>query len=324
MYYAMKYRIRVGRYAVKVLDSVRICKSVENLSDTAEIVLPGTYMNRALQIENRVSAGDAVEIWLGYNDGLQMEFKGYVNAVSTDDAVIRIECIDDLYLFKKPLKDREYKSLPLEELLRIVTGEVNRQSGASFSVSCDYAFQWEKFVFFKATALDVLKKVQDETKANIYFREHVLHIHPPYSEISNREAVVYDFSRNVEQSNLKYVLQENRKIEIEVRATLPDGKTKKISYGTAGGEKHVVELSAVSESGMKARAEQEYSLFAYDGYEGNFTGWLLPYVEPAYKIHLRDADYPYKDGDYYVVAVDVRFGSGGGERTVTLGRKLNA
>jgi hypothetical protein len=318
----MQYKIIIGQYRVKVLDSVTISKSVENLSDTAEIVLPGTYVNRALEIEDKVHEGDEVEVWLGYNAALLMEFKGYVNAVSTDDATIRIACIDGLYRFKKPLKDKEYKSLSLKNLLQIVTDEVNKQSGSSYTVSCDYSFDWKKFVFFKATALDVLKKVQDETKANIYFRDNVLHIHPPYGEIVNGEAVVYDFSRNVEKSNLKYVLLKNKKIEIEVRATLPDGKTKKMSYGTTGGEKHVVDLAAVGESSMKARAEQEYNLFAYDGYEGNFTGWLVPYVEPAYKISLTDREYPEKNGVYYVVAVETKFGSGGGERVIRIGKKL--
>jgi hypothetical protein len=78
-------------------------------------------------------------------------------------------------------------------------------------------------VFFKATAFDVLKKVQDETRANIYFKEEVLHIHSQYSEIFNTEPVIYDFGRNIEKSDLKYVLLKNKKIEIQVNATMADG-----------------------------------------------------------------------------------------------------
>ncbi|MDR1896549.1 MAG: hypothetical protein LBR10_07155 [Prevotellaceae bacterium] len=73
---------------------------------------------------------------------------------------------------------------------------------------------------------------------------------------------------------------------------------------------------------MKRVAESEQSLWAYDGYEGSLTGWLLPYVEPAYKIRLLDSEYPRKNGNYYVIATETNFSSSGGVRKITLGRKL--
>jgi hypothetical protein len=293
-------------------------KSVENLADTATIVIPGTHINRALNIEDKIKEGDMVEIQLGYDGDFEMEFQGYLNSISTDDATIKLECIDALYLFKKPVADKEYANITLKALLN----EVIRQVGGGLKVSCDYEFTWKKFVFFKATAFDVLKKVQDETRANIYFKGDTLHIHPQYSEIFNKEAVVYDFAQNIEKSDLKYVLLKDKKISVEVTATLPDGKTKKITYGNTGGEKRAVTLGTADAVSMKNRAIQEYNVFAYDGYEGNFTAWLLPYVEPAYKIRLRDAEYPYKDGYYYVVAVETKFSSAGGARVVTIGKKI--
>jgi hypothetical protein len=316
--YAMGYKIKVGNYTLRLLDSVTITKSVENLADTATIVLPGTYINKALQIEDKVKEGDVVKIQLGYDGNLIMEFQGYLDSISTDDAAIKLECIDALYLFKKPVADKEYANITLKALLN----EVIKQVGGDLKVSCDYEFTWEKFVFFKATAFDVLKKVQDETRANIYFKGDTLHIHPQYSEIFNEKVVVYDFARNIEKSDLKYTLLKDKKISIEVTATLPDGKTKKITYGNTGGEKRTVALGTADEASMKNRAIQEYNVFAYDGYEGNFTGWLLPYVEPAYKIRLRDAEYPSKDGDYYVVSVETKSSSAGGARVVTIGKKI--
>jgi hypothetical protein len=314
----MNYSIKVGDYALKVIDSITITKSVENLADMAVIVIPGTHLNRALHIEDKVKEGDMVEIRLGYGDNLTLEFQGYLNSISTDDAAMKLECIDTLYLFKKPVKDKEYAKITLKALLN----EVLKQVDSRFKVSCDYEFAWEKFVFFKATAFDVLKKVQDETKANIYFKGDTLHIHPQYSELFNDKAVVYDFARNIEKSDLTYVLLKNKKIEIEVNATLPDGKTKKLKYGVTGGTKKVVTVGTADEKSMKNRAIQEYNAFAYNGYEGNFTGWLVPFVEPGYKIRLRDSNYPYKDGDYYVVSVETKLSSSGGSRTITVGKRI--
>ena len=51
-------------------------------------------------------------------------------------------------------------------------------------------------------------------------------------------------------------------------------------------------------------------------------GWLIPYVEPSYKLTIKDDDYPYKTGNYYVIATEVEFGSKGGSRKVTIGRRI--
>jgi hypothetical protein len=81
-------------------------------------------------------------------------------------------------------------------------------------------------------------------------------------------------------------------------------------------------ISTESASDLKKVAENEYNLWVYDGFEGSFTGWLIPYVEPAYKIELRDQEYPQKNGLYYVIGTKINFSSSGGERKIKLGRRL--
>ncbi|MDR0726404.1 MAG: hypothetical protein LBF59_10425 [Prevotellaceae bacterium] len=322
----MSYKITVGKYRVAALDSVTIIKSVENLADTATVVLPGTYINRALQVEDKISVGDKVEIWLGYDDDLKMEFTGYLNSIATDDATIKLECEDALYLFRKSLKDREYKSISLKKLLGEAVAEINKinaenKTPTNYTVKCDYDFTWENFTFFKTTAFDILKKIQDETKANIYFKDEVLHIHPPYSEIINSEAVIFDFARNIEKADLKYVKASDKNIEVEVTYTKSDGKMAKKTFGNPGGQKISRTIGAADEQSLKNAAESEYNLWVYDGYEGSITCWLIPYVEPAYHIELRDSEYEYKNGKYYVVSTETSFDSSGGVRKIKLGRK---
>jgi hypothetical protein len=295
-----------------------VVKSVENLADTATIVLPGTHINRALHIEDKVKAGDPVEIRLGYDDNLVLEFQGYLNSIATDDATIKLECIDALYLFRKPVADKEYANITLKALLN----EVVKQVGGNIKISCDYEFLWEKFTTYKAEGLDVLKKVQDETKANIYFRGNTLHIHPPYSEIVNEKPVIYDFSRNIEKSNLKYMKAADQKVEVEIIAHKPNGSEVKKIIGNKGGRKISRTVGTADEASMNQAAESEYNLWVYDGFEGDFTGWLVPFVEPAYKVKLIDREYKDKEGIYYVIATETKFSSAGGERKITLGRKL--
>lgn len=316
---SMEYDIRIGRYRIGMIDSVTVKKSVETLSDTAAIVLPATYAGKSLDIENKLNQGDAVTIRLGYGDMLQTEFEGYVNAVKTDDDKVTLECEDALYNFRKELRNAEHKNISVKKLLQNIATEVD----AAYAVACDYDFVYDKFVVKDAMALDVLKKVQEETKANIYFNGKTLHIHPQYSEIANRRPVIYDFAKNVEKSALKWKRADERKYFVEVEGVKPDGERVTVTFGKTGGEKRCIKVYGVTDkNSLLKRAQEELATVVYTGFEGNFTGWLVPFCEPSYKITLRDGDCPAKNGDYYVVAVEVKFSSSGGERTITIGKKI--
>jgi hypothetical protein len=94
--YTLNYHITIGAYTVATVDSVTIKKSVEQLVDTAIIVLPGTSINKTLEVEDKIAEGDSVLIKLGYDDNPVTEFIGYVNAIQTDDGTLKIECEDEL------------------------------------------------------------------------------------------------------------------------------------------------------------------------------------------------------------------------------------
>ncbi|MCM1035533.1 MAG: hypothetical protein NC038_05495 [Paludibacter sp.] len=315
----MEYDIQIGGYRLGALDSVKVRKSVETLSDTATIILPATYINHALDVESRLQEGDEVVICLGYNGDLKTEFKGYLKTIQTDDAKITLECEDALYCFRKELADKEHKNITVKTLLQKVAQEVDR----NYSVVCDYEFSYDKFVIRNATAWDVLKKVQDETKANIYFKDTTLHCHPQYSAITNSQPVIYDFAMNIERSQLLYKRADERKYLVEVEGVGKDGKRIKTNIGKAGGEKRSVKVYGVTDiASLRKRAEEELALVVYTGFEGSFTGWLIPFCEPAYQVALRDSEYPHKNGIYYVVATEVAFSSSGGERTITIGKKI--
>jgi hypothetical protein len=321
--YVMNFKIKVGKWLLQTLESVTITKSVLNLSDTAVIKLPGAYINESKQVEDKIGIGNSVEIWLGYGDELKLEFKGYLNIISTDGNSISLQCEDELYLLRKNLKNEQFASVSVKKLLENVIKQVNDGEGTNYKVVCDYDFSYSKFTIFKATGVDVLKKIQDETKANIYFKGGELHIHPVYSEIGNETAVKYDFTKNIEKSELKYVMAEDKKIEIEVIMTMPDGTQKKQTYGTTGGEKKTVNIGAADASNLKAVAENHYNIWNYNGYEGNFTTWLIPYIEPTFKAEFKDAEYKKKEGVYYVTGAETTFSASGASRKVTLGKRIN-
>lgn len=315
----MDFDITLGKFRLTALEKATVKRSVENLADTAVITLPGAENNKALEVENKLAEGDPVVVKFGYDADLQdlpVEFEGYIESIATDDGSIRINCEDEIYSFRKDLKDTVLSNVTVKALLEHVIKELG-----GFTLSCDYDFKYDKFTIYQATGYDVLKKVQEDTRANIYLKGKTLHVHPQYAEIGKK--VFYDFGVNIEKSALKYKDAKKRKFLAIVEGTDAAGKTVKATKGTPGGDKFTIKIPGVSDKAtLEARADEELKIRAYTGYEGNFTAWLIPRTEPTDIVVLRDDDYEYKTGSYYTVAVESTFEASGGSRKVTIGKKL--
>ena len=317
--YKMCWNIRIGGFRLRMVEKVSIKRSVELLSDTATITLPGTVFNKAINIEDKIKVGDDVEIKLGYNDNLKEEFKGYLKAIKTDGGSLTLELEDDIYLFRKSVKDEEMKNASVKSILENISSQVG-----GFSVSCDYDFTYDKFVINNATGYDVLKKIQDEASPNIYLKDKVLHVHPKYAEIFGEAR--YDFSRNIDRegTDLKYKSEDERKLLVVVEGTDETGATVSVEKGTTGGDKMTLKLPGVSSrSSLEQKAQSVLEQKVYTGYEGSFQSWLVPYVDAGYKVAITDPDYEIKNGTYYVISVETTFSKDGGVRKITLGKKIS-
>ncbi len=314
----MGYDITVGRYKIGMLDKVELHKSVELLADTAEIVLPGAQYNSALEVEGKLNRGDAVSVRIGYVEtGLVEEFRGWLQSVSTDGGSIRLACEDDLFTFRKSLANAVLKGVSLTALLSRVITEL----GLGYGVSCSYAWTYAKFVINNATGYDVLKKVQEESGADIYLKDGTLHLHPPGEVIGTDR--LYDFRLNVEEADLTYRKAEDRKVRVIVKALMPDGTVKEVKTGSTGGDQVEIKCPVSDEAAMRARGELEVKRRSFDGYDGSITTWLIPDCLPGDIATLHDTDYPEKDGAYFVRSVTTTFSSDGGKRKVELGFRLS-
>jgi hypothetical protein len=313
----MSFNITVGKYRIEAIESVEVVKNIANLADTAVITLPQFRQNKAIDFGDKIAEGDPVTVELGYNRSLTTEFKGYLKSISANSGSLTLECEDELYLFNKPLKDAEYKNITLKSLLEKVVA----QTDPKIRVECDFEFGYDKFTFFKATGQDVLKTVQDESKADIYFRDGTLHVHAPYFKVANQKTVKYDFGKNVESADLKYLTARQKNIEVEVIYTDAKGKRKSQKFGKQGGAKETIVVRSATEASAQKAAQNAHARLSFDGYEGSITGWLIPFVEPACVVRLHDSAYPHRDGDYFVTSVETKFSQAGGVRSVKIGKK---
>lgn len=318
MSWSVQFKNEIGEFILAVVEKIDIKKSVENLADMAVITLPASVMNTPLELSGKIGRGTEVVIALGYDEVLVNEFNGYVREVLTNDGNLTIECEDALFLFRKSVKDQELKPTTLKTLAETLVSQVDD----GYTVDCDYAISYEKFTIHNATAFDVLKKIQDETKAAVYFdtEKKVLHIHPPY--LKKGGDVVYDMHQNIESSNLEFRSNLDKMVEVTIESTDLKGKVTKVTAGTTGGDKVTMKVGAMSTTDMQKVAESALVKNNFTGYKGTFTGWLVPYCAPSYSAEIIDQEYPEKTGTYYIVSVNTSFSSSGGVRTITPGIKL--
>ena len=307
-----------NKFKLGILAECEIESSVDNLADIATIILPEAVMNEVLNIESKIKRGSTVKIELGYDGKLKTEFEGYVQEITTNDSTLKIVCEDALFVFRVGVSDIELKPTSLKKIAQYLVDKID----PSFTVSCDYDISYEKFVIHQATGYDVLKKIQEDSKANIYFdtANKVLHIHPPYVEVGN--TVKYSMQRNIEKSSLEYKKAADKKVEVVVESTDLKGKVKSITTGTTGGEKINLKVGAMSEADMQKVADAAIKKTSFDGYSGTFDAWLIPFVKPTDSVIIDDSDYPYKKGRYYVISVKTSFSESGAKRTITPGIKL--
>jgi hypothetical protein len=304
------------KYILSLLGGISLTKSTESLSDTASITLPETVFNKPLSLSGLLKRGDKVSIKLGYNNELLEEFRGYILGISNNGGSITINAEDDMFRMRKSVKNKAFKEATLKSIADYLKSEIG-----GFEIECNYDIGYESFVIHKATAYDVLQKLKEETNANIYFKDNVLHIHPVYYKRGN--LISYDFYRNIESANLQWKEEEDKKLKVVVEFQDKTGKIEKYEAGDEGGDTKTIKIGSMQGGSLKSIAQGFLTNYKYTGYEGSITTWLVPYCEPTDVVELRDQDYEYKGGRYYVKSVTTEFNENGGSRSIQLGLKLS-
>ena len=326
--FKMCYNIEIGTYRLKHVESVKISRSVENLMDTATIVTPATVFNKALEVQSKLKPSLPVKIQLGYNENLKTEFEGYLKSVKTDGGSLTLECEDALYLFRESIKNAEYKNISVKNLLQRIIREMEQTNALlkdkGIVVNCQFDFSYEKFTTVNASGLEVLKKIHDEAKPNIFLKDNVLHIQPLYFDMG-LPTIAYNMAVNIDRDgmNLKYRRADERKLKVTAKGKNSAGKEISVTIGEPNGDTETINFPGVTtEAQLKELAQTAHDGKVYEGYEGDFTAWLVPYIEPGYSVMLKDDDDEVKNGKYYVLKVDTTFDSSGGKRVIGLGKKL--
>lgn len=309
------------RFSVIPLVSIVVESAIQNLSDFATITLVGFVMNEPIGLEKVFKVGDRIKLEFGYDNILNNEFEGFIDKTSYNGDDFVINCIDALYLYKKTVKSIEFKNKNIRQILEYVSKEVN----SNFKVVTDVEMIYEKFVIHNATGYDVLKKIADETKLNIYFltKKDELHVHPAFIEKTGE--VIYSMQDNIESYDLTYILKEESKLKVIIEATDLKGKSYHFEKGNSSEEKDIykMKVDGISPAQAKELLDLTYDTRYRDRYEGSLTGWLIPYCCSGYSAKIIDSDFPNQTSIHYVESVTSEFSEdSGGKRTVKLGFRI--
>ncbi|PWA10976.1 hypothetical protein [Flavobacterium laiguense] len=287
-----------GEIVIRKCNSVRIESSWELLTDTAVIVLPRNVKDfDKLNVKTIFKKGDPVEIYLGYDENLLLEFTGFISEVSADIPV-KIKCDDYMYLLKKHSVNISMRSTKLGDLIKSII-----PPGIEYDVA-DINIGTKRFP--NTTAAKILEELQGNNIYS-YFKGKKLIVGKIYSDDAS-EPVVFNFTKNVIDNALQYKNKEDVIIKIIANSTLPKGKKLKVEFGDDfGTEQNLSYYNITLEAELLKLAKADYEKFKVDGFEGHINVFGIPSVTHGMKAQILSYQYPDRKGLYFIKKVVKEF-----------------
>jgi len=317
VYFELTHHIEINGVKLLFLEKAIVKKSLNLLSDTAEIHIAGMSENITMQVKEKVKRGDKVSIALGYDNENSQELVGYVTSVKMDDKVI-IHCEDRMFEFNKEVSSVKFKEPSVIDILNKLLADLEGFTLVAGEGVSDIRFS-EFTIADQATAYQVLVKLKEQTGLNFYLRGQELHVQ--LRHFSDKTKVVkYDFTKNVEKSSLSFVNEEDQNLLVTVTSLLKDGGKLIATAGKAGGDKlNLKRWNIKDQKTLDAIANEYYKDRAYTGLHGTITTWLLPSVTVGMYAQLIDDSFQKKEGTYLIETETVEFSANGGVRKLGLG-----
>jgi len=324
--FVLEANIQIGDYTFNQVNNVSIVKSVDLLSDTAEVKLPmsalfgnvNTGFERK-QLEEVIKAGDKITITLAYKDVIEtVEFVGYVRFIKPNVPTVTIECEDAVYLIRQKQINKNFGATNLTEVLKYIV------DGSGVELATDLPeVNFDKFLLKNVNGAAALQKLKDEYGLFVFI-DDAGKLFAGLRQTKNiGETQIYDIYKNVVKHNLKFRRAEDVRISLKVVGVLKDNTKIEVIVGDTDGEQRTIYKYNVSDKALlKQLGEAELSDFKYTGYEGTITSFLDPFCTRGFNVEIKDENYPERTGYYFVPKVKTTFGTGGARREIELGTKL--
>lgn len=324
--FVLQAKIEIGSYEFNQVNDVSIVKSVDLLSDTAEIRLPMTALfgNKEVgferkQLEQEIKAGDPVKVTLAYKDVIETkEFEGFVRWLKPNTPTITIECEDAVYLIRQKQINKNFGQTTLIDVLKFIV------EGTGVDLAADIPeVNFDKFLLKNVNGAQALEKIKDEYGLSIYVDDNGKLFAGLRQTKNTTDEQLYNVYKNVVSTDLRFRRAEDVRISLKVVGVLKDNKKIEVVVGDTTGEQRTLYKYNISNTAdLKKIGEAELSDLKYTGYEGTITSFLAPFCTRGYKATIEDKNYPDRTGSYFVPKVTTTFGTSGARRKIELGTKL--
>lgn len=320
-------KITIGGISFSGVIELEINKSVFNCVETGQIKLPTRVRLRKRFNPNYIEItethkifkrGDPVTIDLAYDGRFNNEFRGFVTRV--DQATPTIIYLEGYsYQLRNKVMNKHWISAPLKDVLsEIVTGtDIELEIAATLTV--------KNFTIRNATALEGLSgliKASHDGITAYFVSPTKLFVGLTYTKYS--KSVKYSIGRNViDASELVIVEKDKTDVHVELVSKDSDGKrTRAKSSGKIGLPKKLTVHSFSGDADLKKIADAIEVKKNAHGVQGSVKTFLEPYVQPGYKVIIRD-DFYTRGGSYICDSLRVTYGVSGARRVVGVGLKVD-
>lgn len=301
-----------GRQGFKIrrFSEAKIESSWQSLTDTAEVILPRKVkdLNR-MKVSEWFREGDPVEIYLGYNGNLELEFCGYISRVPIGIPLV-INFEDEMYKLKRTTVSVSLENATLKQLLSAIA--------PGYTVVCDETKLLGSVRFSNMASSAILDELK-KTGIHSWFEGKALHaVNVSKGDIAPVEILL----ESTAGESLKQKAIEETLVVISLLRKI--GKKLKVEYGERGAGKRITrELSGInlSEAEMLAEAKKIYNESKCPGLDGDVTLFGEPRVIHGMRMKLKSVIYPEKDGMYYIDSVTKTFTEQGYRQQCKLGDK---
>ncbi|MCW3467641.1 hypothetical protein [Chitinophaga nivalis] len=346
-------QIIIGSYSFTQVNEVKIKRSIHSFVDTASIKIPATARLhtsgdlKTVSVNNAAASfmneGDPVEIWLGYNQELQLEFSGFVKRVNAATPC-EIECEGYSWPLRRKIILQNFKGKTLQAMLEHATAD----TGIRLSENIPN-IKLNQCLFENQNGTEVLDWIKKNLFLTVYFSGNVLYAGLAYVELPQiaqapkegrkpidgklpaltfereKQPVRYDMGWNViKDDQLKF--RKAADVKLQIRAVTFDKNNTPVtaSFGDSKDPIRTIFVPYVSAATtLRELAAGKLNELKYDGYEGKITTFLQPFSQPGTEAKITDRQYKEREGTYLLESTEVTFGTGGARRICEVGVKIS-
>lgn len=313
---------QIGGYTFHAINEVEITHSVEEISDTALIKMPTRFTVRqngeVKFTEEAIKVGDQVAVTIGYKGKSERkEFEGYVSRIKCS-VPLEIYCEDATWLLRRKACSFSKLNTNLREVLEYIVKETPIKLANNVP-----DVPLEKFTLRNVNGAQALKYIKDNLAMSIYLNDEG-ELYCGLQQMNNiGQVAIYDLNYNLVSNDLEFKTAEDKKIKVIYEALSPDNKKVRVELGDDGGDKIEVKTKIIKDvAQLEKLAKAHLTRLKYDGFDGDFTTFLIPYANRGMAAKLIDERHPNREGKYFIKKVVTTYGLQGARRRITPGNKL--